>query len=214
MPPEEASSPAPPGPHCSDTAQQTSRPDTEQCLPQLLHGGVLGLSLSCLQQPGLLHQHPSVPATYFPQQLSAPQQRVQQEQQQPPLSLVMSQQPDSVCHQSSPVKRHNRSNQASIVGSGQGRTAIGVCNEHSQAHCVQRGPTADEAQPLEAPPEAVSAATACSPLKGSSAWPPPSPSPKKAVCSQNRRPVKVNSVSQVVPLQRHADVMALHQRLR
>lgn len=74
----------------------------------------------------------------------------------------------------------------------------------------------------------VIAGKAESSLKGSNAWPPPSPSPKKplpslqrlsaypkkAACSQNRKPARGMGVSQAAILQRHTDIMALHQRLR
>ena len=56
-----------------------------------------------------------------------------------------------------------------------------------------------------------------SPLKGSNAWPPASPSPKKGMYgrSQNRAPVRGNGGSVPACIQQPStDPMALHHRLR
>ena len=64
---------------------------------------------------------------------------------------------------------------------------------------------------------AVPAAEKRSPLKGSNAWPPASPSPKKGIYghSQNRAPVRGTGHSVPAFVQQPgADPMALHHRLR
>lgn len=56
-----------------------------------------------------------------------------------------------------------------------------------------------------------------SPLKGSNAWPPASPSPRKSIYghSQNRAPVRGNGSAVAAVIQQPcADRMALHHRLR
>ena len=64
---------------------------------------------------------------------------------------------------------------------------------------------------------ALPAAEKRSPLKGSNAWPPASPSPKKGMygSSQNRAPVRGNGSSVPACVQQPGtDPMALHHRLR
>lgn len=64
---------------------------------------------------------------------------------------------------------------------------------------------------------ALPAAEKRSPLKGSNAWPPASPSPKKGMHgrSQNRAPVRANgSYLPAVMQQPDAEILALHHRLR
>lgn len=104
----------------------------------------------------------------------------------------------------------------------------------SAAHPAQKAPVKVSRQPgLVTTPEvclkpnpkagsgkisrALPAAEKRSPLKGSNAWPPASPSPKKGMhgCSQNRAPVRGNGSSvPAVRQQPDAEILALHHRLR
>lgn len=104
----------------------------------------------------------------------------------------------------------------------------------SPAHPAQKAPVKVSSQPgvvrtpgvcLKPSPKvgsgkvsgALPAAEKRSPLKGSNAWPPASPSPKKGMHgrSQNRAPVRGNGSSlPAVTQQPGAEILALHHRLR
>ena len=155
------------------------------------------------------------------QQPAAPRQKVQQ---QCPSQLD----PDDMHYfPSSPARQQNKSSTI-LQSRGNQRLAFveGCSDQASQGHFHQKS-VGSCALPVETCPEDTSeviAGKARSSLKGSNAWPPPSPSPKKpsaypkkAACSQNRQPARglqLQGVSQAATLQRHTDVMALHQRLR
>ena len=132
---------------------------------------------------------------------------------------------------SSPARQQNKPS-AILQSRGNQRLALVECcsDQASQEQSNQKS-IGNCALPIEACLEdttEVIAGKARISLKGSNAWPPPSPSPKKpvpspksvsaypkkAACSQNRKPAQGLGVSQAATLQRHTDVMALHQRLR
>jgi len=159
------------------------------------------------------------------QQPAAPRQKVQQ---QSPSQLDSS---DMHHLHSSPVRQQNKSS-AILQSLGNQRLAfVEGCSDQASQEQLHQKSVGSCALPVEACPEETSEVTAGkarSSLKGSNAWPPPSPSPKKplpsakrlsaypkkAACSQNRQPARGLGVSQAAILQRHTDVMALHQRLR
>ena len=175
------------------------------------------------QQLELLSKHQRASPA---QQPAAPRQHIQQ---QSPSQLDSS----GMHHlHSSPVREQNKSS-AILQSLGNQRLAFveGLHDQASQEKMHQKS-VGSCALPIEACSEDISkviAGKARSSLKGSNAWPPPSPSPKKlppspkhpsaypkkAACSQNRQPARgLQGVSQAATLQRHTDVMALHQRLR
>ena len=160
------------------------------------------------------------------QQPAAPRQKVQ-------LHSPSQLDPNDMHHLHASPVRHQSSSSAILQSLGNQRLAFveGCSDQASQAQLHQKS-AGSCALPVEACPEDTSgviAGKARSSLKGSKAWPPPSPSPKKslpspkkpsaypkkAACSQNRQPARgLQGVSQAATMQRHTDVMALHQRLR
>ena len=159
------------------------------------------------------------------QQPAASQQKVQL---QSPFQLD----PSGMHHlHSSPVRQQNKSS-AILQSLGNQRLASieGFNGQASQEQLHQKS-VGGCALPVgacsEDTSEVIAGKARCF-LKGSNAWPPPSPSPKKplpspkhlsaypkkAACSQNRQPARGLGVSQAATLQRYTDVMALHQRLR
>ena len=159
------------------------------------------------------------------QQPAAPRQK---DQQQSPSQLDSS----NMRHLHSSLVRQESKSSAILQSLGNQRLAfIEGCSDQVSQEQVHRKCVGRCALPVEACPEETSELTAekaRSSLKGPNAWPPPSPSPqkplpspkrlsaypRKAACSQNRQPVRNLGVSQAAMLQRHTDVMALHQRLR
>ncbi|DBA74326.1 TPA: hypothetical protein ACH3X1_011100 [Trebouxia sp. C0004] len=129
---------------------------------------------------------------------------------------------------SSPVRQRNKSSAILQSLGNQKRAFIEGLNDQASQEQLHRKSVGSCALPVEACSEDTSqviAGKARSFLKGSNAWPPPSPSPKKPLpspnhlsaypnCSQNRQPARGLGVSQAATWQRHTDVMALHQRLR
>lgn len=218
----EASSPAPPGGQHSVLAHQVGGYSRSQLTHRLMPSNGLPGQKSpvYLQHASLLvlqQHHDDDGGAGDDDGDDQPQQACQQLPasqpllQQQPLSPVMLQ-PSTSQYQSIPVRHHSRSRHAPQTDRTHEQMAVEIpslmaCGQHGQAH-----PQASCASPSEAVSRAVSAAKLRSPLKGSSAWPPPSP--RKAARSQNRKPAKASSVTHVATLQHHADVMALHQRLR
>lgn len=221
----EASSPAPAGVQHSFLAHQVGGYSRSQLTHQLMPSyRLLGQkSPVYLQHPSLLvlqQHHNDNGAAGDDDGDDQPQQACQQLPasqlllQQQPLSPVMLQ-PSTSQYQPIPVRHHSRSRHAPQTGRTHEQMAVEIsslmaCGQHGQAHpqasCVLC------TSPSEAVSRAVSAAKLRSPLKGSNAWSPPSP--RKAARSQNRKPAQASSVTHVATLQHHADVTALHQRLR
>jgi len=162
------------------------------------------------------------------QQPAAPRQNVQLKS---PSQLDSS---DMHHFPSSPARQQNKPS-AILQSRGNQRLAfVEGCSDQASQEQLHKKSVGSCALLVEACPEDTSeaiAGKARSSLKGSSAWPPPSPSPKKplpspkkpsaypkkAACSQNRQPARglqLQGVSQAATLQRHTDVMALRQRLR
>jgi len=159
------------------------------------------------------------------QQPAAPRQNVQLKS---PSQLDSS---DMHHFPSSPARQQNKPS-AILQSRGNQRLAfVEGCSDQASQEQLHKKSVGSCALLVEACPEDTSeaiAGKARSSLKGSNAWPPPSPSPKKpvpspknisvypkkAACSQNRQPAQGLGVSQAATLQRHTDVMALHQRLR
>ncbi len=163
------------------------------------------------------------------QQPAAPRQNIQQ--QSPSSQLDPN---DMHYFPSSPARQQNKSS-AILQSRGNQRLAfVEGCSDQANQEQLHQKSVGGCALPVETCPQDTSeviAGKARSSLKGSSAWPPPSPSPKKplpspkkpsayptkAACSQNRQPARglqLQGVSQAATLQRHTDVMALRQRLR
>ena len=183
-----------------------------------------GLSFPALHQPGLLQQHHGGDLSSHTQLQPAALQHSFQPPTQPQFH------PSVSCHhQSSPIRHQDRSCLGDQSSSTAGQTRpVELYSQLTDQELLIGPSNPSRALPYEIPSKVLLAKPARSPLKGSNAWPPPSPSPKKRcpspkqpgpssrkpARSQNRQPARGVSASHSVAVQRHADVLELHQRLR
>lgn len=214
-------------PACADAALPVAYQHSEQLphQPSSSHHDLsAGSSLPALHQPGLLQQHQGGNLCSHTQSQPAALQHSFQPPTQPQFH------PSVSCHhQSSPI-RHQDKSCLEVQSSSTARqtSAVGLYSQQTSQEQLIGPSQSGRALPYESPSKLLLAGPARSPLKGSNAWPPPSPSPKKRcpspkqpgpssrkpARSQNRQPARGVSASHSVAVQRHADVLELHQRLR